>query len=549
MNNQQDPNTFCIGLCMAGAVSAGAYTAGVMDYLLEALDEWERRKNDPNLKHETPQHSVQIPVMGGASAGGMTGIITANAIQQEIDPVRTVEDIDNGKKRNKIFNAWVNLTNENMFPELLKTDDLDDKKVESLFNAGFIDKIAHNTLKPDPNLKYVKRNYFSENLKVFMTLTNLDGIKFKQEFMADTDNSSYHLSKHSDFACFEINAKTYGGKGWIPLDFIDENQRKLAIDSAMATGAFPIGLRARKVVRSSQHVKDCIFHDDVEVDTSKPLFETLNIDGGTINNEPYEKVQKALADGKTLEKSYSKANSTVLMIDPFPSEEPIDKKLGDQVGNVISGTLSAMINHLRFEPKSINDSKDPDDASVYLVAPVRYENGKSIEGKKAIACGFFSGFGGFIHQDFRKHDYFLGRANCEKFLRQYFTIPIEANNPIINGGYAHLEDDSKFKVVNRSSTPGREEYPIIPLFKEEGEMYLPPFEAGDWPKIDRKELKKFKRPLKRRFGKIILNISKWKWYTKAALWIGNQLILKNMASKRFLGVIEKDMEDWDLLKK
>ena len=33
---------FEIGLCMAGAVSAGAYTAGVMDYLIETLDKWEQ---------------------------------------------------------------------------------------------------------------------------------------------------------------------------------------------------------------------------------------------------------------------------------------------------------------------------------------------------------------------------------------------------------------------------------------------------------------------------------------------------------------------------
>ena len=52
-------NTFRIGLCMAGAVSAGAYTAGVMDYLLEALEEWEKRKGQPGV----PTHKVAIPVM------------------------------------------------------------------------------------------------------------------------------------------------------------------------------------------------------------------------------------------------------------------------------------------------------------------------------------------------------------------------------------------------------------------------------------------------------------------------------------------------------
>jgi len=41
---------------MAGAVSAGAYTAGVMDYLIEALQEWQRRK-DAGLP-DTPSHKV-----------------------------------------------------------------------------------------------------------------------------------------------------------------------------------------------------------------------------------------------------------------------------------------------------------------------------------------------------------------------------------------------------------------------------------------------------------------------------------------------------------
>jgi hypothetical protein len=35
--------TFEIGLVLAGAVSAGAYTAGVLDFLYEALDYWDGR--------------------------------------------------------------------------------------------------------------------------------------------------------------------------------------------------------------------------------------------------------------------------------------------------------------------------------------------------------------------------------------------------------------------------------------------------------------------------------------------------------------------------
>jgi predicted patatin/cPLA2 family phospholipase len=36
--------TFRIALCMAGTISGDAYTAGVLDFLFEALDEWEKEK-------------------------------------------------------------------------------------------------------------------------------------------------------------------------------------------------------------------------------------------------------------------------------------------------------------------------------------------------------------------------------------------------------------------------------------------------------------------------------------------------------------------------
>ena len=42
------PKPFRIGVNMAGAVSAGAYTAGVLDFLIEALDTWYEAKERYN---------------------------------------------------------------------------------------------------------------------------------------------------------------------------------------------------------------------------------------------------------------------------------------------------------------------------------------------------------------------------------------------------------------------------------------------------------------------------------------------------------------------
>lgn len=91
-------NTFHLAITMAGAVSAGAYTAGVIDYLLETLDNWEAKKDEAKkffkenpdeskfdeeqqqkaeYYKKIPTHDIKIEVLSGASAGGMTSIMTS----------------------------------------------------------------------------------------------------------------------------------------------------------------------------------------------------------------------------------------------------------------------------------------------------------------------------------------------------------------------------------------------------------------------------------------------------------------------------------------
>src|SRR5579883_2253275 len=85
---------FHIALNMAGAVSAGAYTAGVLDFLVEALDEWYEAKESQRAAHgddiqwwTIPAHDVRLDVMSGASAGGMCAAIGAVALQEDFDHV------------------------------------------------------------------------------------------------------------------------------------------------------------------------------------------------------------------------------------------------------------------------------------------------------------------------------------------------------------------------------------------------------------------------------------------------------------------------------
>jgi hypothetical protein len=77
------PGVFEIGIALGGTVSAGAYTGGVVDYLMEALDGWTRAKEggDPLA----PQHEVVISTMAGASGGAINGAILLRAAGWDFD--------------------------------------------------------------------------------------------------------------------------------------------------------------------------------------------------------------------------------------------------------------------------------------------------------------------------------------------------------------------------------------------------------------------------------------------------------------------------------
>jgi predicted acylesterase/phospholipase RssA len=76
------------------AVSAGAYTAGVTDYLIETLERWQQKKDEIKKKVESgesltseealvPMHDVIIEVLSGASAGGMTAAVLAYSFNDD----------------------------------------------------------------------------------------------------------------------------------------------------------------------------------------------------------------------------------------------------------------------------------------------------------------------------------------------------------------------------------------------------------------------------------------------------------------------------------
>jgi hypothetical protein len=553
--SEQKP--FYVGICMAGAISAGAYTAGVMDYLIEALEEWESRRGKPGV----PTHRVIIPVLGGSSAGGMTGIVTAGAVNNPIPPVKALDPalgLMQQVAENKFYHSWVDLTHDDMFPLMLDPGDIT-WEVFSVLNSQFIDEISRRVIQVDTDC-WIERPYFENNLKVFVTMTNLGGFSYDIAFHSEAAQANrYYLEKHNDYTCFILNKSGMDpeGDGWIPLSFRHGVNTGLARDAAMATGAFPLGLRARKVTRPGDaiNLNPWISNIPGQPFASSGLVTTCNVDGGLINNEPFELVRKALnlitGEGKPLPggnrmdyQDYTQFRSTVLMVDPFPSERkeyiPDETLMG-----VAGATLNAMMGQLRTKPEYLISAMDSKDSGQYLVAPKRSfptlsSKDGSKQGPAAIACGSLGGFGGFLHKTFRIHDFFLGRANCERFLRYHFTVPAGSDNPIFTDGYAGITDLSGF------TNPYDKSLQIIPLFtREQSAPYMPDFGSGrDWPVIRAIEIDRLKTLIRARADRIVRTLVK---KPKAAVWLASKLYLDGKIARFAVEKIREGMEEHKLL--
>ncbi len=470
MSTEKKP-TIHIGICLAGAVSAGAYLAGAMDMLVETLDKWEA------IKKENPEkitHNVVIDVIGGASGGGITAALFA----LELFGSKKYQKAD--KDYQSIFyKTWVDMfLNQKKEPYEALLNDADiaikgDKSpaIKSLLNSDFIDDLVEHVKKEfeqgDPSKL---PSYISKDLAVVLTLTNLSGFPVEVKMDSGNKERSHNMYLHKDAIRFriknknvaqdsEVDASTKKAEeitdaSFIPLDLSDNSESlRTFLDAARATSAFPIGFKPRRITRKRSHIaaqlegefdkKDLFKEDDTDED-----IVTLNVDGGAMNNEPFDDIDKILES--ILRKSGNDQDQKViLLIDPFPSEQKKEHKgnearkehlnLGldlecmvkfknkDGVKEYASAILSALRNQSLFKTQTVLSSRMPTDKErVFMIIPSlskeHYNDFSTVNYKKeALATSALGAFGGLLAFPFRKHDYDLGKHNIDSFLTKYFS--------------------------------------------------------------------------------------------------------------------------------
>jgi hypothetical protein len=415
----------------------------------------------------------------------------------------------------KLYDAWVvrpGMIGSAGDGGLLATEDLaPGSELLSVLNSKVLDAIKAAAIappRPPPFGPAVP--FMAEPFHVYLTNSNLRGIPY----VVGTGSDVYKMLAHGDRLHYRI---TGVGKSATASKFGEQDaaRRTLLADdlrnssganpdwqdfgeAALATAAFPGGLSARRLNAATAEFEKRLWPEimaggaaiDPQFPAGFPAPETtfgfVNVDGGMINNDPFEFARFTLLEdwndpAAHNERSMTEADRAVIMISPFPEGAVFDAKAEPRLGlvDVLIQLAPTLIQQARFKPSQIALAAANDVASRYIISPRRTQPAGQPGTSAAIACGLLGGFGGFLDRRFREADYQLGMRNCQKFLADGLTL-----------------DGSNAKVFGAGGAAG--ERPVLRLLgSAQQKIPLP-----DWPRMHLADLDQFLNAVTQRATKV-----------------------------------------------
>lgn len=524
------PQTFELGLVLGGTVSVGAYTAGALDFLLEALEAWYAKP---------PPHKVVISTAGGSSGGAVCaailGLLSSRKVDHFQDPA-TGDQPGAPPKNNPLWKLWVE---DFDIGKLLSTSDLDwlkdvDKDtgadikpvqhVAALVNCKMIDDGAAALARIGGTACEVLP-YFAAPFRVAVTVTNMRGVPYKVTavpHLADFSGAAY--VQHDDFGWFAFpngskpDAALPAGKRpdefWLDAKYNGQPQGDLVGYEtlalwATASGAMPLGLAARTLRRPREHYRyrpavrlarlrqpgayPGYFPEPDWGDTpdDPPGSCTFTaVDGGTLNNDPFTLVRRAMVGlvGRSATNP-TEANRAILMIDPLADQPKALAKTGRSLLAVAEGIVDTFKDGARYLTADLDLFGDEAVYSRFQLVPFHTDRKKV--GSEALAGSLLYAASGWCAPAFRAHDYRLGRSNMQSYLRSEFVLA--GDNPLFDNWtlaqrqtYA-VDGKGRKCSFTADSVPDRNTYflPVIPYKTVDGTP--PAWPVGAYNPNDLKE--------------------------------------------------------------
>lgn len=267
-----------VAITIAGAVSLGAYEAGVMYELLEAF----RQHND---KQANPDDRIYVDILTGASAGGMTAALLGQRLLFDGKSLQ-------GAFANPLYRTWVERIDIRELVRLTRREFglewnslLSSDLIEKIGRECLIDSMApgapssppHNTIQCDPEGQPLP-------LDVGLALTNLDGIDYELPIVGNPDDG-FNYTRSDDQRLFHFTAS----------DRPNHTLWHKVRSAAVACGAFPAAFRPQAITRdrNEYHPLPPTPPAEREAGTTYVVwpgkgetFKFVYTDGGVLQNQP-----------------------------------------------------------------------------------------------------------------------------------------------------------------------------------------------------------------------------------------------------------------------
>jgi hypothetical protein len=493
-----DKTEFQLGLSLGGTVSAGAYTAGVVDFLIEALDAGSRAREDGDPL--APPNRVVLKLITGASGGGVNGAIATRSLPYAFPPV-TASMSEAEASTNPFYDVWVNRLD---IKGMLETGDMAGGTMPSLLNVAPLNEAAQSIVeyKGDPLGSHGTpkiRRWLDDTLTLFVTLTNLRGMPYRIAFKGVRPDESY--VDHADWGRFAADMRPGVTVTPRPDEFGLSDWRGTAPgftgfttlgQYALGTAAFPAGFVPRALERPlgqyayrvagvpGRSGEECLewLRPDWDAlagpDGLDPAYRFPVVDGGTIDNEPIELTRTALAGvlGHNPRDGFE-ARRAIVLVDPFADPVSLGQTtVGSFLGN-LAGLLGTLVAQGRYDTADLTLAADSHIFSRFMITA----NRPGFTGGQAIASGGFDAFMGFFCKAYRRHDFLLGRRNAYRFLRNEMLFP--EGNPIFDNWTAAQRRHYRSWQDEKSATESWR-VPMLPLIPLMASAAVEPPEP-EWP--------------------------------------------------------------------
>jgi hypothetical protein len=315
-----------LAITISGAVSLGSYEAGVMYEIIRTIQHHNEHEQDENKK-------IEIDVLTGASAGGMTAAIAAQKLLFEASSLQEPYN-------NSLYRAWVK---DVSFDSLFNLQH-DEDPTHSILSSNAIEDISNKHLinRYETQVKPLidKHPAAADSVYLGLALTNLNGVDYVRDIKP---RGEFCYTRYSDAL-----EKQFSELNDIKSDW------DIIRNAAISCGAFPFAFRVKELARHYSEYKNDRSHSPFLPLIPNGSFPSPDriftyTDGGTFHNEPLGLAKKLVDQLDSLH--HYNDERFYLFVSPANRESTKNSDFNEKLANfggTANAIVSAIFNQARF---------------------------------------------------------------------------------------------------------------------------------------------------------------------------------------------------------